>query len=913
MMHNQTANFRKSAVPRPKPPALSYAMAVLSVAVASIATELITRLLHAEPIASSMLCAVIFAAWFGGFGPALLAMALALLAFHYYVVPPINSFTWKHSLTDVGISEVPRLILFSITALIVAFVISAQRKATETLRRSGDDLQAAIKDQKRIEARLLDSEMYLTEAQRLSGSGSFGWNVSSGEIFWSEQTFQIFQCDRATKPTLEVIFQRTHPEDRAAVQNTVRQASSDGKDFDHEYRLLMPDGSVKYVHAVAHAVRDASGSIEFVGAVTDVTLARETERKLRRSEAYLAEAQRLSRTSSWAWNARRGEFVYRSPETYALLGLDPEKDAVSQQPLWDRVHPEDRDRVIEMVRQAIGAKADFETDFRIALPDGSIKHVHSVGHPVVGGDGEVIEVIGTHLDVTEQYAAKQTLQKAFEEIKKSEDRLRLVIDTIPTLVWRATPEGIPDFLNQPSLDYTGISLDDAAVAWPRAFHPDDKKMMLRKWQRIRESGLPGELEARLRRQDGEYRWFLFRAEPLRDELGNIVKWYGSSTDIEDRKRTEEALRESEQRFRDYAETASDWLWETGPDHRVTRISEHFNSVGVRPSSRIEMARWDFATDAESEPEKWRLHRATLDAHQPFRGFVYRIASGSGSPVYIQTSGKPFYDASGNFLGYRGTGTDITATIRADHAEQELRKAQAELAHVTRVTMLGEMTASIAHEVNQPLAAVIANAEACLRWLDRETPDLAAARRSAEWVINDGNRASQVVRRVRALANKTDIEKVPLDLNNVVRDVIALVQRELSSHGVSLRTELAATLPMILGDRVQLQQVIINLVMNGIEAMQPVTDRQRELVIRSGQDETHGVLLSVTDCGVGISAENANRLFSAFFTTKSSGLGMGLSICRSIVEAHGGRLSASGNEGPGATFQFVLPVHQEDAS
>jgi signal transduction histidine kinase len=171
----------------------------------------------------------------------------------------------------------------------------------------------------------------------------------------------------------------------------------------------------------------------------------------------------------------------------------------------------------------------------------------------------------------------------------------------------------------------------------------------------------------------------------------------------------------------------------------------------------------------------------------------------------------------------------------------------------------------------------------------------------------------VIRRVRALANKTDIEKVPLDLNNVVRDVIALVQRELSSHGVSLRTELAAALPMILGDRVQLQQVIINLVMNGIEAMQSVTDRQRELVIRSGQDETHGVLLSVTDCGVGISAENANRLFSAFFTTKSSGLGMGLSICRSIVEAHGGRLSASGNEGPGATFQFVLPVHQEDAS
>jgi signal transduction histidine kinase len=169
----------------------------------------------------------------------------------------------------------------------------------------------------------------------------------------------------------------------------------------------------------------------------------------------------------------------------------------------------------------------------------------------------------------------------------------------------------------------------------------------------------------------------------------------------------------------------------------------------------------------------------------------------------------------------------------------------------------------------------------------------------------------VIRRVRALANKTDIEKVPLDLNDVVREVIALVQRELASHVVSL--QLAPALPMILGDRVQLQQVIINLVMNGIEAMQPVTDRPRELVVRSGQGDTRQVLVSVTDCGVGIAAENADRLFSAFFTTKPSGMGMGLSICRSIVEAHGGRLSASGNEGPGATFQFVLPVHQEDAS
>src|SRR5216684_1787391 len=729
-----------------------YAMAVLSVAVAIVAAELITRLLHAEPIASSMLCAVIVAAWFGGFGPAVLAIALALLAFHYYLVPPINSFTWKYNLFAVGISEVPRLILFSITSFFVAFMISAQRKATETLRRSRDELQAAIEDQKRIEDVLLHSEMYLTKAQRLSGTGSFGWKTSGGEISWSDETFRIFHCDRATKPTLEFILQRVHPEDRADVQKTIDQASRDGKDFDHEYRLLMPDGSVKYVHAVSHASTGASDGTEFAGAVTDVTVAKETERRLRRSEAYLAEAQRLSHTGSWAWDARRREFVFRSPEAHRMLGLDPDEDAVPQRPLWDRVHREDRDRGIEMVRQALRKKTGFEGDYRIVLPDGSTRYVHSVGHTVVGHDGEVTELVGTHVDVTEQHLTKEALEKAFDEIKKSEDRLRLVIDTIPTLVWRAGPDGVPDFLNQPALDYTGLRLDQAETGWPRAFHPDDKKGMLQKWSAIRASGMPGGLEARLRRFDGEYRWFLFRAVPLRDEPGNIVKWYGSSTDIEDRKRAEEALRESEQRFRDYAETASDWFWEAGPDHRVTRISEHVSDIGFVPSGLAGLSRWDIATDIESEPEKWRMHRATIDAHQPFRDFVYTV-NGTGSPVYVRTSGKPFYDANGNFLGYRGTGTDITATIRADHAEQALSQAQAELAHVTRVTTLGELTASIAHEVNQPLAAVIANAEACLRWIDRETPDLAAARRSVEWAISDASRASEVVRGVRALANK----------------------------------------------------------------------------------------------------------------------------------------------------------------
>jgi PAS domain S-box-containing protein len=434
-----------------------------------------------------------------------------------------------------------------------------------------------------------------------------------------------------------------------------------------------------------------------------------------------------------------------------------------------------------------------------------------------------------------------------------------------------------------------------------------------RWDAIRESGKRGGLEARLRRFDGSYRWFLFEAEPLRDQTGNIISWYGSATDIEDRKLAELSLRESEQCFRDYAETASDWLWETGPDHRITRISEHINVVGFTSSRLPGIARWEVASDLETEPEKWRRHREALDTHRTFRDFVYGIINESGSQVYVRTSGKPVFDAEGHFLGYRGTGNNITASIRADQAEEALRKAKAELAHVTRITMLGELTASIAHEVNQPLAAVVANAEASLRWLNREQPDLAAARRSVEWVISDGCRASDVIRRVRALATKSDLEAARLDLNRVVNEAVTLVEHELTKHGVDFRTELMADLPEVFGDRIQLQQVIINLMMNAIEATEPIADRPRDLLIRSGKDDTGQLIVSVTDSGIGISPENANRLFNAFFTTKASGLGMGLSICRSIVEAHGGRMSASSNEGPGATFQFTLPIYREDVS
>ena len=265
---------------------------------------------------------------------------------------------------------------------------------------------------------------------------------------------------------------------------------------------------------------------------------------------------------------------------------------------------------------------------------------------------------------------------------------------------------------------------------------------------------------------------------------------------------------------------------------------------------------------------------------------------------------------GDNLEYIGVLMDITAAKQAEEALQEL---QTSLAHVTRVTALGELTASIAHEVNQPLAAIVTYGDAGLRWLDREVPQLDEVRSAIERMIDGAKLAGEVIARLRALSRKTAPEMVRLDINDVIYKVLSLIRREIANHQASVRLDLAASLPPIFGDRVQLQQVILNLLVNGIQAMAHVSDRPRELLIRSRADNAGQVLVEVGDSGTGIDPAHAGQLFNAFFTTKADGMGMGLSICRSIIEAHGGRIWASPNAGPGTIFQFTLPAHLAEAA
>ena len=486
-----------------------------------------------------------------------------------------------------------------------------------------------------------------------------------------------------------------------------------------------------------------------------------------------------------------------------------------------------------------------------------------------------------------------------------EGELGRAVDALPGLVWTADPDGQVDFLNQRWRDYTGLGVEESyGREWQTRVHPEDLPRLLAGWRSVPASSAPVEAEARLRGLDGQYRWFLFLAQPSIDASGRIIKWWGVSTDIDDRKRAEEALRESAARFRDYAETASDWLWEMGPDYKFTWLTE--NAFGSDAAHRIGTKCWDHALDLETEPEKWQLVLATLDSRKPFRDFVYCSVDATRSPLYVKASGKPVFDADGAFCGYRGTGTDVTAIMRAERAEASLRAAQAELAHMSRVTTLDHLTASIAHEVKQPITGALINAQTALRCLNRQPPDLGRATLAIDRVMRDAMRATDIVDRTRALVNKAPPRKDDLEINEAISEVVALIRSEVSKNGVELQIQLSEGLPVIRGDRVQLQQVMLNLMMNAVEAMSQMSEDRRELLI-STQPDANCVLVAVRDSGPGLPEAAREQAFESFYTTKSSGLGMGLSICRSIVEAHGGRLWVAANVPKGAAFQFTVPA------
>jgi PAS domain S-box-containing protein len=499
-------------------------------------------------------------------------------------------------------------------------------------------------------------------------------------------------------------------------------------------------------------------------------------------------------------------------------------------------------------------------------------------------------------------------QRATEALRESEAQWKEVFEHNPVMYFMVDADGTVLSVNTFGAVQLGYPVNELlGQSVLKVFFEEDRDLVRNSVAVcLNNIGQTHSWEIRKGRKDGSALWVRENAKAVRRQDNRLIVLIACE-DITERKEAENALRQS----RNYLAEAQR-LSHTGSfgwrvaTREIIWSDETFRIFGFdkAPSVTLDMVVRRIHPDDRAGAQQ-NIDRASSDG----RDFdhEYRLLMPDDSTKYVHATAHAVTDASDG-VEFVGAVTDVTEHKRA---AEILHEAQAELAHVARATALGELAASIAHEVNQPLAAVIANAAAALRWLDRETPNLKEAHTALESIVNDGNRAGEVIQRVRALVTRTAYQKVPLDINEVVNEVITLLHRELFGQRTSLRMELAPGLGLVVGDRIQLQQVILNLVVNGIEAMQPVTDRRRELVIRTHQDEGRQILVTVGDCGVGLTAENADRLFDPFFTTKSGGMGMGLSICRSIVESHGGQLSASRNTGPGATFQFSLPMQQED--
>jgi PAS domain S-box-containing protein len=607
-----------------------------------------------------------------------------------------------------------------------------------------------------------------------------------------------------------------------------------------------------------------------------------------------------------------GRVVEANDEFLRMVNYDRE-DLVSGRIRWADLTPPDwRDRNNARIEQqkSSGRFEPFEKEY--TRKDGSRVPVLIGGATFEEGGNQGVAFV---LDLTERKRAEDALREREAQLAEARRELRQMIDTIPIPVASYSADARRDFVNAAWKEYTGLS-DEAALGteWSVVAHPDHIAPGDKMWRDALATGKAWHTEERVRRADGEYRWFAIDRVAARDENDKIIKWYGTAYDIEDRKRAEDALRESEAKFRDYAETASDWFWEIGPDYKFALLTE--NAFGSDPAPRIGTTYWDHAIDVETEPDKWRLVQEALDSRRPFRDFVYCAAGGNGLPMYVRASGKPIFDANGKFLGYRGTGTDVTAlrTAEAEARENErrYREAQLELAHANRVAAMGQLTASIAHEVNQPITAAVTNAQAALRWMGAEPPDFGEVSEALGAIIKEGSRASEVIGRIRALIKKAPPRKDAVSINDAILEVVALTRTEAANNGVLVLTQLAEGLPPVQGDRVQLQQVILNLILNAIEAISGGGEGERQVFISTG-NESEGVLVEVQDTGPGLTPATLDLLFNAFYTTKAGGLGLGLSICRSIIEAHNGRLWASPNVPRGATFHFVAPAHPGGAS
>ena len=794
-----------------------------------------------------------------------------------------------------------------------------------------------IDDRQRAEEALRASQAYAAEAQRLSHTGSWHWNVSIGEVAWSQEYCAIFGFDfENDKPSYRLFIERVHPEDRPSVERALWADVREKRDFDGEYRLLLPDGSIKYLHSLGKCSLDQSGNVEYIGAVVDITEHKRAEQELRDSEERHRVVVEAASDVVISMD-ENGAILLANAAALRVFGYDPTE--LIGKPLTVLM-PECMRKLYEKAFNRYLATGERHINWHGTELTGLRKNGQEF--PVEISFGELVKggrriFTGFVRDISEKKRAEEALQRSEAHLSRAQ---RLA--HVGSSVWQVAGRKMV-YLSEEWYRVYGFDPKVGMPSWEerlQRIHPEDRA----KWQAVIERAIDDksdyDLEIRILPPDRTVRYVHSVGQPVFGPSGELVQFLGVSMDVTERKQADEAFRLI---VVGTAATTGDDFFQSLVKHMAQALRARYAFVTTCDDQKHArtLAFWkgdgfgeNFDFDISDTPCERVLHGDVCHYRQALRGLfpLDKLLAGWQAESYL---GVPMLDRSNRVIGHLAILDDkpMEADVRAidllkifasraaaelnrQKAEVELQAAlqerarmREELAHLThlnRVSTMGELAASLAHEIKQPISAAMTDARTCSRWLTRDRPDLTEARAAASRVVKDVARASEIIGRVRSLFKKDSLQHEEVDINELIEEMVALLRGEASRHSILIHSDIALDLPTITVDRVQLQQVFMNLMLNGIEAMKNMNTPGR-LTVRSQRDDSGQLLISVMDTGVGVPAEKIEQIFNPFFTSKPQGTGMGLAISRSIIESHGGRLWAVSKSESGATFQFTLPI------
>jgi PAS domain S-box-containing protein len=738
--------------------------------------------------------------------------------------------------------------------------------------------------------------------------GRITYLTSSSQVNFEETVAEVNAFVEAGQTAWKA---RAHPEDYEGLATAWRHCLATGDKFFYEHRIKFAYGYA-WNRSVAQPIHDRRGRITgWYGTSITNDVYKKNEQALRDRERELSQLVDLVPSHVWRLTPD-GEPIFFNKRMTDYLGGDPDDSEAllskGLEGLIGAVHPDDTAAFRRVLSDSLTTGSPFAIRYRLRRADGVWRWMSSRAEPLRDPTGRIVQWYGVCHDIDDQVRAESALQLREQELKR-------LVDTVPAMIWCTTPEGRPSYVNRRLTDIVGVSVADLiATDGSRSLadtHPQDRAELDQALAQAFATGTPLATTFRQRRSDGSYRWTEARAEPLRDDTGAIRQWYGVCVDIDERVSAHEALRERETFLRQLVETLPAMIDCAAPDgepvYRSQQLREFLGddleSLGDGGPTRL-IRTLDAGVHPDDLASVEHDYAHSLETGKPYAR-RHRLRRFDGAYRWVETRAAPMRDAGGAIVQWNAICLDVDAEVRA---QEDLRLAQERLARASQAASLAELSASIAHEVNQPLAAVVWNSQACQRWLNAAPPNLVRAQTTIERIIRDANAVADVVSRIRALFSQAVEPRHPAAIRDVIAEVRRLIADRTSHARVAVDTRVADDLPPIPFDVVQIQQVLVNLMRNAIDAVEGQAEPR---LVVSAFCKGEMLQVAVGDNGPGVT--DAQKVFDAFFTTKPSGLGMGLAICRSIVESHGGRLWVEANPEGGATFAFTLPIHASPPS